>query len=234
MLSKKQFLRDFVNEFQDKGLYLLVGDALIELTEKNIREKAVSFHDDRFNAFFENKENIEHYKCTFCPLRGNGKACGSLKIIAPFVDVIDKSKSFDDALCIYRTGDEQVYYLGVADFQNALKYCVILSLTEYCGFGKKFKKYFHRIMPINKFTEMAIQLYMNIYCIHGGDKQEIEKVIMEMGSWASEAVNMQTRRLKLICKNDAFLNAFAGVQTAIEFLATDMHKFLQRDFDELI
>jgi len=235
VLLEKQLVKEFIHRFKAKGLYLLLeNDGIIEITNEAICKTAESSQYKSIEQIFEIKRNKKLGRCPFCPLYGNENICDSMKILAPFIDTIDKNHSFDNVICVYRGENDQLYHLGQTDFQNALKYCVILILTEYCEFGKKYKKYFHRIVPIADFTDMAIQLYMNIYCLNRGNRKEIKKIVKEMSLWVSETIKEQKERLGMVCKNDAFLNAFAGVQTAVELQTLDMRKLIQREFNELL
>lgn len=230
-MPEKKFAQDVLESFKDKGLYLLLpDDSLLTITRNVIRKEADTFWNDKFKILFEEKDNRQYHRCDFCPIYGTGTVCDSLKMIAPFIDFVDRHKSFESVICVYHGEEKQICHLGCTDFQDALKYCVIVSLTEYCEFGKRYRKYFHKVLPIGEATDMALQIYMNIYCIHGGDKQKIYSVVGDMRDWISRIVKGQIKRLSMVCENDAFLNAFATVETAVELLMMKMEKYMKKDF----
>jgi hypothetical protein len=235
MLPEKQSVQNILDCFNEEGLYLLLSDnTLLTITKKAIQEQTETYWNERFRELFEEKDNDpRHYhRCDFCPIYGTGTVCDSLKMIAPFIDFVDQHKSFESVICAFHGNEKNICHLGRTDFQNALKYCVILSLTEYCEYGKMYRKYFNKVLPIGEADDMALQIYMNIYCIHNGDRKEIITVAGEMRDWICRVVRGQINRLAKVCKNDAFLNAFATVETAAELLVLRMDKYLRHDFGE--
>ena len=66
--------------------------------------------------------------------------------------------------------------------------------------------------------EFVGRLYLNIYWLNNGDEEKINNIIRHMIEELAVTTNNQLKRLMIISKNDAFLNAFAGVQSIIEYL----------------
>jgi hypothetical protein len=78
----------------------------------------------------------------------------------------------------------------------------------YCQIGRKYWKYFIGIIPIMDTQETANRLYLNMYWAHEGDTEAVDKIISRMSNEITMTSQNQAARLRLICDNDAFLNAF--------------------------
>jgi len=80
--------------------------------------------------------------------------------------------------------------------------------------------------------DVALKMYLNIYWLHEGKKQEIDKIITEFQQYLRATSANQVKRLSLICKNDPFMNAFVSTQVATELLSMDIEKTLEKAFEE--
>jgi len=62
-------------------------------------------------------------------------------------------------------------------------------------------------------------------------RDNIQKVTKEY--WENpEKISPQVKRLNLICKNDAFMNAFVNTQIVTTFLSMDIEKSLDKAYEE--
>ena len=106
-------------------------------------------------------------------------------------------------------GDEKgLCHVSYTSMQRALRYISNLSLMGYCQVGRKYWKYFSGTIPVMGTEEIANRVYLNIYWIHKGDKERVDQVISKLNSEIIITTQNQMERLRLICKNDALLNAF--------------------------
>jgi len=134
--------------------------------------------------------------------------CDALRPTLPLLTIIDKYKSFDKVTAIYKGDDIGLCHISYTTMQRALRYVSNLSLMEYCELGKKFQKYYHGIIPIAGTEDIVSRIYLNIYYIHRGNEEAVDEAILELKKDMTIATKNQLKRLNLICKNDAFLNAY--------------------------
>lgn len=222
-----------LNDYSQDGLYILFADSTrLTLTRQNIEKVASEYWNDPGKIPPHIKKAVEFQRCPFCPLAGQGDFCDALHPILPFLNIVDQYVSYDKVMAIYKGDDKTLYHLSDTTMQNALKYISILSLMRYCHVGKKYWKYYFGIVPLVNADEAANSIYLNMYWLHRGDKEEIEKTVSTFIEQIRAASQNQVKRLNLICKNDAFLNAFVNTQIATEFLALDIEKRLEKSFRE--
>lgn len=231
MLEKKSIALD-LSDYAEKGLYLILKDASrLVLTRKNIEKVTAEFWNDPQGLPLRIKETIEFQRCPFCPLKGRNGFCDALRPILPFLEVIDKYVSFDKVTAIFKGEEKDLLYVSQTTMQEALKYISVLSLMQYCQVGRKYWKFYFGIIPLMGGKEAAMRLYLNIYWLYKKDKEEIEKIIAKFNEEIRISAQNQVKRLNLLCKNDAFLNAFVNAQIGIEFLSLNMEDILKVSFE---
>jgi hypothetical protein len=115
--------------------------------------------------------------------------------------------------------------------QEVLKYVSLLSLTRYCRINRKYWKYFFGVRALSSPKQVVSQIYLNFYWIHKGNDDEIRREIHTFVQEIGRSARSLVQRLRLICENDAFLNAFVNAQIATEFLEIDVGTTLQRAFE---
>jgi hypothetical protein len=198
-----------LQDYEKPGLYLTFEDSSqIVLTRGNIEKTTEEYWKDPDKIPPDVRKAAEFQRCGFCPLKGTETFCDALRPILPLLSVIDDYHSFDKVTAIY-TGDEKgLYHVSDTTMQRALRDISNLSLMEYCQVGRKYHKYYYGIIPVMETEQIANSLYLNMYWIHRGDEQKIDKLIFQMNKEITMTTENQMRRLRLICKSDAFLNAF--------------------------
>ena len=77
------------------------------------------------------------------------------------------------------------------------------------------------------------RLYLNIYWLHEGNSDIAQSIIKEMHEYTTVTTTNQVERLRLICKNDVFLNAFVMVNTITQFLEMTQDELLKESFAEI-
>lgn len=220
-----------LSDYEEKGIYLIFQDAThLILTKENIEKATTKFWEDPSKIPPEIKEVAQFQRCEFCPLRKMGGFCDALRPILPFLDILDRYVSFDKVTALYKPDEKELLHISDTTMQEALKYVSILSLTEYCQAGQKYKKYFWGIIPIMNAKNMSMRLYLNIYWLHKGEKGSINKLIAKFKEEITLTSQNQARRLNFICKNDAFLNAFVATQVTTEFLSMDIERITEESF----
>jgi len=198
-----------LRDYEQFGLYLTLKDSTeIAFTAEHIEKVTMEYWRNPDKIPPSVKEAVAFQRCPFCPLKKKKDFCDALRPILPLLDVVDVYTSYDEVIAVYRGEDKELCHLSFTSMQRALRYLSTLSLMGYCQVGRKYWKYFTGIIPIMRTKEIINRLYLNIYWIHKGDKGSVDQVISRLNSEITITARNQAERLRLICKNDAFLNAF--------------------------
>jgi hypothetical protein len=157
--------------------------------------------------------------------------CDSIRPVLKFLDIVDKYISYDRVIAVYKSNEDKLVHIRATTMQDALKYVSILSLLRYNLVLQKYWKYYYGIIPIMSGREVATRVYLNMYWLHKGNPEEIKEIIKRFGEELKVSSTNQVRRLNLVCKNDAFLNAFVNTQLVTQFLI-NMEDILTKSFNE--
>jgi len=221
------------SDYEQKGLYVLLKDSTkLVLTKENVEKTTMQYWKDANKISTDVKKVLEFQRCTICPLKGKDDLCDAIRPVLPFLDIVDKYVSFNEVMTIYKGEEKELFYVANTTMQEALKYISILSLMQYCQVGRKYYKYYNGIIPTSGGREATLRMYLNIYWMHKGNEEEVNKIIEEFIKEIRETSQNQVKRMNLICKNDVFMNAFVNTQIATEFLSMDIEKRLQKSFEE--
>jgi hypothetical protein len=104
----------------------------------------------------------------------------------------------------------------------------------YCEVGKQYWKFFLGIHPLMGPEELITRIHLNIYWDCKGDKQKVDKILRSFGDEIICTCRCQVKRLGLICKNDALMNAFVNTQSQIEWLVMAKDDRLEQSFEEFM
>ena len=171
---------------------------------------------------------MEFQRCEFCPLKKTGGLCNAIRPLLPIIEEIDKYVSYDEVVAIYR--DEKEVHICNTTMQQALKYVSIMGMIQYCQYGQKYKKCFWNIIPISAAEKVAMKIFLNIFWLESGEKREVEKTIEEFREKLDAIVKNQMARLRLVCKQDALLNAFYNTSIIPVFLEMNIEETMQKEF----
>jgi hypothetical protein len=198
-----------LHDYEKPGLYLNFEDSSqIALTRENIEATTQEYWMDPDKIPPDVKGAVQFKRCGFCPLKETENFCDALRPTLPLLNVIDKYNSFDEVTAIYKGNEKGLFHVSHTTMQRALRYISNLSLMGYCQVGRKYQKYYYGILPVMDTEQIANSLYLNMYWIHRGDEEVIDELISQMNKEITMTTENQMRRLRLICENDAFLNAF--------------------------
>jgi hypothetical protein len=221
-----------LSHYRQPGLYLILEDATeLLLTRENIEKVTEEMWMDPEMIPPSVKEAVEFQRCHFCPLRGNEDLCDALRPTLPLLDIVDKYNSFDQVTAIYKGDDEEVCHVSYTTMQRALRYISNLSLMAYCQIGRKYWKYFIGIIPIMDTQETANRLYLNIFWAHGGDQEAVDETISTMSKEITITSQNKAARLRLMCDNDAFLNAFVLTHMLTDILFENKDRNLKESLE---
>lgn len=221
-----------VSDFKEEGLYLIFPDLTrLELTKKNIESVSEKFWQDTSKITPEMKKAIDFQKCYFCPRKNKEDICDSIRPILPFLEAIDNYLSFDRVIAAYKSNQDGLLHIKETDMQVALQYVSILSLLRYNMILRKYWKYYYGIIPLMTGSEVACRIYINIYWLHKGDKEEIDKIIAKFKEELSVSSKNQLKRMNLVCKNDVFMNAFVNTQVVSELLTMNIEDAIAKSIE---
>jgi hypothetical protein len=211
--------------FPDEGLYLIFPDSKrLALIKKTIEAIADDYWTNPDKISPALKAAIEFQPCAHCPQHGKDVLCKALRPLLPYVQAVDQYVSYDKITAVYRGEDPDLFYVSHTTMQNAVKYLAILSLGHYCEMSERYSPYFKGVIPIIEQRELVSKIYSNIFVLNNGDARIISRVIADFKREMLESTRCLIKRLKFICKNDAFINAFVNAN-----LLADMLEFESRD-----
>ncbi|HMK75123.1 MAG TPA: hypothetical protein VK568_02950 [Thermodesulfobacteriota bacterium] len=221
-----------LSDFEKEGLYLLFPDSTrLELTKENIERVADRYWQDPTKIPEDKRKAIEFQKCYFCPHKNKEDICDSIRPILPFLDIVDRYVSYDKITAVYKGSEERLVHIRATTMQDALKYVSILSLLRYNLVLQKYWKYYYDIIPIMGGREVATRVYLNMYWLHKGNLEEMKEMLRRFGEELRVSSTNQVKRLNLVCKNDAFVNAFVNTQLVTQFLI-NMEDILTKSFND--
>jgi len=221
-----------VSDFEKEGLYLLFPDSTkLELTKENIEKVTESYWQDLTKIPEDKRKAIDFQKCYFCPHKNEEDICDSIRPMLPFLDIVDKYVSYDKVIAVYKGNEDKLVHVRATTMQDALKYVSILSLLRYNLVLQKYWKYYYGIIPIMGGREVATRVYLNMFWLHKGNLEEIKGMIKRFGEELRVSSTNQVKRLNLVCKNDAFVNAFVNTQLVTQFLI-NIEDILTKSFND--
>jgi hypothetical protein len=181
------------------------------------------------------RQAVQYRPCSICP-RQDAVICHAIPTVFPLLEQVDRFLSHDKVTAAYRAdperGDRQAGMLHVVQttMQRALQQVSILSLIHYCEVGQTYFKYFSGVIPFMDAMTMAERVYLNIFWDLHGDVAAVDELIATMRSELDYTVRCQIERLRLICRNDAFINAFVNTHITTQFLAPELLPELRARF----
>jgi hypothetical protein len=221
-----------LSDFEKEGLYLLFPDSTkLELTKENIEKVTDRYWQDLAKIPEDKRKAIDFQKCYFCPHKNEEDICDSIRPMLPFLDIVDKYVSYDRVIAVYKGNEDKLVHVRATSMQDALKYVSILSLLRYNLVLQKYWKYYYGIIPIMGGREVATRVYLNMYWLHKGNLEEIKGLIKRFGEELRVSSTNQVKRLNLVCKNDAFVNAFVNTQLVTQILV-NIESILTKSFND--
>ena len=223
MSAPKEILNLKLDEFDKQGLYLIFPDSTrVDLVTENIEHMAERYWSDPSKISPEIKKAAEFQPCKHCPNYGKDVLCKALTPLLPYIDSLDKYMSYANVTAVFRGKDSQLLHVSQTTLQRALCFLPILSMIFYCEMSERYSKYFTDIMPLMDIRSISSRIYSNIYIKNKGDQAAISSIITQLKSEVTESTHCLLKRLRMICKRDAFANAF--VHTHLIFDCLDSNK----------
>ena len=222
-----------LSQFAQTGLYLVFGDStMLSLTESNIADVTRRFWEDPAKITSEVRRHEDFQPCSICPDAGKDALCHALRPILPFLEDIDRYFSYDKVVAVYKGNEEKVFHLAESEMQNALQYICILSLFSYCKVGKRYKEYYHGVIPVIGFAPAVERMYLNVYWLHNGDRVAVDRFLRQFQQDISVIIGNVLKRLNLICRKDSLLNAFYTMLVTVDLLTMKVDEALEKAFEK--
>ncbi|MFA5113967.1 MAG: hypothetical protein WC529_06725 [Candidatus Margulisiibacteriota bacterium] len=220
-----------LDEYAEKGLYLLFPDATrLDITASRVKAATKEYWADETKIPQEVRKTVDFQRCDFCPRLKDGGICDAIRPVLPFLDALDKYVSFDKVTAVYKGWRPDLWRFSDTNMQNALVYLSTLSLIHYCQVAVQYRKYFYGVNPLMNATQSSARIYLNIYWEKNGDCGKVNALLADFKAVLSVTAQNQVKRLSLISKNDAFINAIIKTQLITEFLAQDYDDVLANSF----
>ncbi len=216
---------------QTDSIYLVFKDGTqLFLTPEHIERATERFWSDPTKVPDTLKAAVDFQRCVQCPMSHDKKICDALRPILPLLEYTDTYNSFDPVQVVYMSDDPGVSYIANTTMQYVLSFVSFLSLINYCQAGRKFRKYYFGIIPLISSTLLAGKLFLNIYWLHQGNRNEIDHITKQLNQVVQGICQNQVKRLSLISKNDAFNNAFVNAHISTALLTMGIERELQKAF----
>lgn len=216
-----------------EGMYLHFSDGrLIDLSKNQVRRLAEEYWNNSSRLPPHIRQDDAFKTCDVCPFKGQNVFCSAMKPILPFLEEIDRFYSYDKVTAVY-VKKEGLAYVSETNMQNALQYVTNMAIFEYCEDAKQYHIYFQGIEPFMEMSESVSRLFLNIYWLNKGDWKKVHTTIDEMRHAVTVTSKNCVERLNLMCKSDAFTNAYVKTHILSEMLAVDiieatLEKYLRR------
>lgn len=216
-----------ISSFPAPGLYLLFSDGnRIDLTHKKVEEATQAVLADP-NAIPKHVRAATDYKpCDICPERDSAVICHAIMPTIPFFDDIDRYMSYDEVTAVYRENESETIIISETKMSEALKFIAILGLTDYCEVGHKYLKYFDGVNPMMPADEIGKAVFKNILFELHGHIERMQQAIHVMSDELLHTAKCQVARLNLICKRDAFVNAYVNTDLITSFLKQELKAYI--------
>ncbi len=222
---------NLLHRYNDHSLTIIFSDGSeLSIAHDEIDDFSEKYLADPVKVPAELKEATEYQACDICPKKKSGEFCHALRPTLPFIEIVDKYVSCDRVTTIYKGGRDCPLHITSTDMQHALQYLSLLSLAYYCEVGRKYWKLFAGVMPLMSVDDLVWRLYLNAFWISLGDKEKTKQTIEMFNREINVTAKCQIDRLALLCRNDAFLNAFTQTLVATEILKYELEEVVSDVF----
>jgi hypothetical protein len=215
------------NLYRDEGMYVHCENGTVfDFSLNNIEILANEYWNNPDKLSNEIRNDALFKTCSVCPYRGQDVLCSAVKPLLPFLENLNDFKSFDPVTVVFRDSNG-VVSIKDTDMQNALQYLTNMSVFQYCEDMKRYREYYFGIIPLRSTQENVQTLLLNIFWKSDGDREKTRSTIKEL----QKAIDITTRncieRINLICRSDAFKNAYVKTHILGTLIAGHSNKFLE-------
>ncbi len=216
-----------LTRYNEPGLYLEMPDGeRVILTRSEIEQKTQAMLDDPKLLSPTVRAAADYQLCEVCPERETAQICHAIMTTLPFFDEIDRYMSYDRVTAVFRETETDSLTIKDTTMQGALQYISILSLVHYCEVGRKYSAFFEGVNPLMSQGRIADAVFRNMYLACEGDLPILADTLCTMQEELLETTKCQVKRLQLISKRDAFLNAFIATETTTELMLMQLERMV--------
>jgi hypothetical protein len=205
-----------LSRFTEEGLYLLDPHGIeIRMTRSFIDSESDKLLIEIEKSADTRFKEILLATCSICTLPKG--LCYALRAILPFLNQIDKFRSYDRLTALFRD-PKGTLHISQTDMQNALQYISVLSLVTYCKAGQKYTEIFEGINPLMETSQISRELFLRIYRMAKGNSETMRTFIAEFQTNMEILIRNLIERVKQVCRNDAMVNALHKMHIIAGFL----------------
>ena len=154
------------------------------------------------------KMAVELEACEVCPLKASVDLCHAIFPVLHFYRTFEDHPSHERVTIVMVNGETKAIQIQETALQEALQHISILSLTNYCEVGHKYHELFCGTHPFMAPNEFVTRLTMNAFWLARGNRERAEQKLKNLFDELDVTIHCQMKRIGLISKSDAFLNAF--------------------------
>ena len=208
-----------LSTFEEPGWYLLWPDGnRLALTRPRIEDSTRQMLDDPERIPASVRAAAVYAPCDICPERDRAIICHAIKPVLPFIRDVDHCMSYERVTAVYREVDSEMLSVVETSMQDALRFVCLISLMQYCEVGRKYARYFAGVNPLLPASDIAAAVYRNLFVEAAGNQTEIAATIETMSKELLHTTRCQAERVRLVCKQDAFVNAYVATYTVVQLL----------------
>ena len=97
---------------------------------------------------------------------------------------------------------------------------------------KQFNRYFKGITPFMTPKEVAAHIFLNICWLNRQDRGKLDQIIQQLCDDVTLTSKSCINRLRLVCKSDAFVNAYVITHIYPALLSISSEEDINKYFDE--
>jgi len=219
-----------INCYSLEGMYLYFTDGeLLDLSKESVRRLSDEYWNNPTKLPPHIRQNDAFKTCSVCPFKGQNVFCSAMKPLLPFLEKLERFNSYDSVTAVYMQ-KEGLAHVCETNMQNALQYVTNMAIFEYCEDAKQYHIYFKGIEPFTGMKQTLSRLFLNIYWLNGGDAKKMHTAIEEIRHTVTVTSKNCVERLNLMCKSDAFINAYVKTHILSEMLGVNIEDTLETYF----
>jgi hypothetical protein len=228
-----------VKDLKPGSLRIVFEDGTcLDFVEDEIRKQGYQFLDDPSNVSDSVRKAVEFQRCSVCPERHHQGYCHALLPTLSSLERIDKYPSFAPVTALYRDKFSAMVTIRETTLQVALQFISVLSLIDFCELGREYRDLFVMINPIMDPRDVAARIYLNLFWQMRGDEKKVAEKMERFTREMEVTILCQIERLRLVCKSDAFINAFVMTHVLTSILKgspeTSLDKCIQEHLGKQI
>jgi len=219
-----------IEKCRKDGMYLFFPDGtMMDLSRERVIALGDVYWNDPQKLAADIRDHDDFKTCSVCPNRGKKVLCSAMKPLLPFLEEMERFTSCDIVGVVYvRQGKVQIW--PEVAIQYALQYVTDMALFDYCEDAKVYRAYFRGIDPLMPAQDAACRIFLNMFWLEGGDREKVTQKIDEMSETILIMTQSCVKRLNVMCRSDAFMNAYVNSEAIFSGLSSAIKPWLDEYF----